>query len=146
MEFFIFNMFNNYRNHLLAKESCEKRITQTIHISSNMFNPWTDPERRGRGSGPPPLKNHKNIGFLGNAGPDPLKNHKAIKPASNDGPMMARFQCYLEPISTHLLKQQQQQKQFVRGGPLLTKNSGSAHETSHEGFDHAIILLNRNAC
>ena len=32
-----------------------------------------------RGSGPP-LKNHKNIGFLSNTGPDPLKNHKATKP------------------------------------------------------------------
>ena len=26
-----------------------------------------------RGSGPPPLVNHKNIGFLSNTGPDPLK-------------------------------------------------------------------------
>ena len=29
---------------------------------------------------PPPLKNHKNIGFLSNTGPDPLNNHKATKP------------------------------------------------------------------
>ena len=36
----------------------------------------------GRGSGPP-LKNHKNIGFLSNAGPDSLKNLKSIKPAFN---------------------------------------------------------------
>ena len=42
----------------------------------------------GRGSGPPPppLKIHKNIGFLSNAGPDPLKNHKATKLALNVGP------------------------------------------------------------
>ena len=40
-----------------------------------------------RGFGlPPPLKNHKNIGFLSNTGPDPLKNHKASKPAINVGP------------------------------------------------------------
>ena len=26
---------------------------------------------------PPPLENHKNIGFHSNSGPDPLKNHKA---------------------------------------------------------------------
>ena len=32
---------------------------------------------------PPPLKNHKNIGFLSNTGPDLLKNHKATKPAFN---------------------------------------------------------------
>ena len=51
---------------------------------------WADPEGGGggggggggRGSGPP-LKNHKNIGFLSNAGPDSLKNHKSIKPAFN---------------------------------------------------------------
>ena len=35
-----------------------------------------------RGSGPP-LKNHKNIGFLSNVGPDSLKNLKSIKPAFN---------------------------------------------------------------
>ena len=34
---------------------------------------------------PPPLKNHKNIGFLSNTGPDPLKILKATKPA---------FQCW----------------------------------------------------
>ena len=36
----------------------------------------------------PPLKNHKNIGFLSNTGPDPLKNHKAActKPVFNVGP------------------------------------------------------------
>ena len=38
----------------------------------------------GRGS-VPPLKNHKNIGFLSNTGTDPLKNHKATKPAFNVG-------------------------------------------------------------
>ena len=43
----------------------------------------------GGGSGPP-LKNHKNIGFLCNSGPDPLKNHKADKPAFNVGPTSAR--------------------------------------------------------
>ena len=40
----------------------------------------------------PPLKNHKNIGFLSNTGPDPLKNHKATKPALNVGPASARQQ------------------------------------------------------
>ena len=33
--------------------------------------------RGSRGGG---LKNHKNIGFLGNTGPDPLKNQKATMP------------------------------------------------------------------
>ena len=35
----------------------------------------------GQGSGPPPLENYKNIGFLCNTGRDSLKNHKATKPA-----------------------------------------------------------------
>ena len=59
-------------------------------------------------SGTPPLKNHKNIGFLSNTGPDPLKNHKTAKPAFNNGPpfkwrftggpMMTRNQWYLNPL------------------------------------------------
>ena len=44
-----------------------------------------------RGSGPP-LKNHKNKGFLDNTGPDPLKNHKATKPEFNVEPSTARQQ------------------------------------------------------
>ena len=39
---------------------------------------------------PPPLKNHKYIGFLSNIGPDPPKNHKATKPAINVGKLLAR--------------------------------------------------------
>ena len=39
---------------------------------------------------PPPLKNHKNIGFLSNTGPDPLKNRKATKPAFKVGTSSAR--------------------------------------------------------
>ena len=39
----------------------------------------------GPGSGPP-LKNHKNIGFLTNTGPDPLKDQRATKPAFNVEP------------------------------------------------------------
>ena len=46
--------------------------------------------QKGGGTGgpdPPPLKNHKNIGFSSNIGPDPLK-----KPAFNVGPSSARQQ------------------------------------------------------
>ena len=32
-----------------------------------------------------PLKNHKNIGFLGDTRQNPLKNHKAAKPVFNVG-------------------------------------------------------------
>ena len=54
---------------------------------------------------PPPLNNHKNIGFLSNTGPDPLNNHKAAKPDS----MFGRHRHSSEtPIlvvySTHQLK------------------------------------------
>ena len=42
------------------------------------------------GSGPP-LKNHKNKGFLSNSGPDLLKNYEATKPAFNVGPFKWRF-------------------------------------------------------
>ena len=48
-----------------------------------------DPEGGTGGSGPP-LKNHKNIGFLSNTGSDPLENHKATKPAFIVGPSSAR--------------------------------------------------------
>ena len=34
---------------------------------------YMDPEVGTGGTGPPPLKNYKNIGFLSNTGPDPLK-------------------------------------------------------------------------
>ena len=45
-------------------------------------------ESRGGGTWdldpPPPMKNHKNIGFSSNTGPDPLQ--KIAKPAFNVGP------------------------------------------------------------
>ena len=46
--------------------------------------------RGGTGGREPPLKKHKNIGFLCNTGQDPLKNPKATKPAFNVGPSSAR--------------------------------------------------------
>ena len=36
--------------------------------------PWADPEGGTGGSDPPPLKNHRNIGFPSNIDPDPLKS------------------------------------------------------------------------
>ena len=74
-----------------------------------------------RGSGPP-LKNHKNIGFLSNTGLDPLKitnlpsqqsmlghhRHASETPFKwrfAGGPMMARFiYWYLDPLCPHQLK------------------------------------------
>ena len=53
---------------------------------------WADPEGGGTGGpDPPPLKNHKNSGFLSKSGPDPLKNHKATKPAFNVGKSSAHL-------------------------------------------------------
>ena len=50
-----------------------------------------DPEGGGgQGVWTPPLKNHKNLGFLSNTGPDPQKKHKASKPAFNVGPKSTR--------------------------------------------------------
>ena len=69
----------------------------------------------------PPLKNHKNIGFLGNTGPEPLKNLKLpswaiIGPPAkrhftfcwmaNDGPLIVVFG-FLNPSS---LKQKKKKK------------------------------------
>ena len=51
---------------------------------------WADPEGGAGGTDPPPLKNHKNIGFLCNTGPDHPKNHKATKAAFNVWPSSAR--------------------------------------------------------
>ena len=69
---------------------------------------------RGSGLPPPPLKNHKTIGFLSNSGPDPLKNHAATKPAFNAGLtsarqravvlMMAHFKWHLDPPTPNQLK------------------------------------------
>ena len=95
---------------------------------------------RGGGGSGPPLKIHKNIGFLSNTGPDPQKNHKATKPAFNvgqssapasetpfrwhfaGGPMIAHLKCYLDPLSPHQLK-----KKLSNLDHPLTKPSGSAH-------------------
>ena len=40
-----------------------------------------DPEGGGGVRTPPPLENHKAIGYFSNIGPDLLEKHKAIKPA-----------------------------------------------------------------
>ena len=69
----------------------------------------------------PPLKNHKNKGFLSNTGPDPLKITKQPSqqsmwghhwPASEtpfkwrfaSGRNMARFYCYLDHLYPHQKK------------------------------------------
>ena len=67
---------------------------------------WADPEGGGTGGpDPPPLKNHKNIGFPSNIDLDPLRFTKR------------QFQSSLYPIK----------QKTVSVGPPLTKLSGSAH-------------------
>ena len=55
-------------------------ISQFIRYSlrcKSSITSCADPE----GTDPPPLKNHKNIGFSSNIGPDSPKNRKTTKPA-----------------------------------------------------------------
>ena len=109
---------------------------------------WAGPER-GQGSGPPPpMKNHKNIGFLTNAGPVPLKTHKATKPAFDVGPSSARQRnaiamafrwrtddgpfisvLYLDLLSSYQLKMIMIIKNVLKfpPPPLLKIRSRSAH-------------------
>ena len=99
--------------------------------------PCADPEGGQGVRTPPPLKNHKNIGFLSNSGPDPPKNHEATEPAFNVKPLSerqqnaiymalrwradrARLYWYFYPSTPHHLK---------KASPL-TKFSGSAHVNS----------------
>ena len=60
-------------------------------------------QRGGDRGSRPPLKNHKNLGFLRNTGPDPLKNHKATKPEFNVGPSsVSAKRCFAGgPIMAH---------------------------------------------
>ena len=86
---------------------------------------------------PPPLKNHKNIGFLNNICSDTLKNHKASKPALNVGSSWACQQkaismafCWRADDSLLIVvfgsslpssAQNKQEKNVVKFGPPLTK-------------------------
>ena len=70
----------------------KSKCTHSIVPLFEAFVYWDMGGSRG-GTGdpdPPPLKNHKNIGFPSNTGPDTLKNHMATKPAFNIGPSSAR--------------------------------------------------------
>ena len=87
----------------------------------------------GQGVRTPPLKNHKNIGFLSNTDLDPLKNHKLLSQHSimghhwhasktpfkwrfSDGPMMAlnKWYMYLDPLIN------KKNKNIKVGPPLKT--------------------------
>ena len=96
------------------------------------------------GPDPPPMKNHKNIGFLTNTGPVPLKTHKmlghvgpssarqrnaiamAFRWRTDDGPFISVL--YLDPLSSYQLKMIiiiKKRSQIC--APLLKNRSRSAH-------------------
>ena len=58
---------------------------QYISISVYIVRSHARIQRGDRGSGPPPLKNHKNIQLLSNTGPDPLEFSKLPSQHSTSG-------------------------------------------------------------
>ena len=102
-----------------------------------------DPEKGEvvRTAPPPPLKNHKNIGFSCNIDQDPLKitklpsqqsmmghyRHVSETPfpwRADDGPLLVAFRS-----SLHSINNKKQNKIVVSVEPPLTKVSESVHET-----------------
>ena len=66
---------------LLSSPTLRPMITEHFRqVPSFRCMPWADPEGRQGVRIPPPLKNHKNIGFPSNIDP-------ANKPAFNGGPL-----------------------------------------------------------
>ena len=76
-------------------------------VTVHLCKPCADPEGAGSGQPPPPLENHKAIGFFSNIGLVPLENHKATKPAFNLGHYRPVFETPFElcfaggPMMTH---------------------------------------------
>ena len=95
----------------------------------------TDPEEGGGRASGPPLKNHKNLGFLSNTCLDPLKITKL--PASIQCWAIIRVflagwpvdSLFLSPLITPPAPPPppKKKKSIVRVGPPLAKLSGSAH-------------------
>ena len=84
---------SDYSVHMRVVQYHKESHKRTCHPSGykQLYTCHVRIQRGDRGSGPHPLENHKNKGFLNsNTGPEPLKNHKATKPAFNVGPSSAR--------------------------------------------------------
>ena len=91
------------------------------------------------GPDPPPLKNHKNIGFLRKTGPDPLKITKLPSQHSMWGPSSARQRnaismAFRWRADDGLIKEvfgfynpPSIKKNFIEFEPHLKKLSGSVH-------------------
>ena len=72
----------------IQKETYFNEILKNDNVGKNLH--IADPEVGTGGPDPPPMKNHKNIGFFRNTGPNPMNNLKATKSAFNVGPSSAR--------------------------------------------------------
>ena len=100
----MFCQFKNLRKQCRTNADAHYRMGFQ-YIAISVYIGWSHAriQRGVRWSGPPPLKDHKNIEFLSKTGPDPLKFSKFSKlrsqrstlghhrHASEGGPMMARF-------------------------------------------------------
>ena len=120
-----------------------------------------------RGPDLPPLKNHKNIGFLSNTGPDPLKITKLQSQFSTlghhrhasktpfkwrfaGGMMIASLKWYVDPSSPHQLKKCQSSAPsdktvWIRAHTCHISNKTSPHLNNHtDVFSEAQIFKFRN--
>ena len=71
-------MMKNIFNHIMYVTICRFLPSMYMfwvysHCKTLKQSACADPKGGGTGGPPPPLKNHKNIGFLSNTGLDPLK-------------------------------------------------------------------------
>ena len=110
-------------------------MTSTRILCAGLFIHCMRGSRRG-GQGvrtPPPLKNHKNIGFLSNTGPDSLKNQASIQcwasiaRQRNAISMAFRWQADYGPLLVLLYSSLPKSTQKMLD---LTKLSESAHVAS----------------
>ena len=108
--------------------------------------------RGGRGGGggptPPPLKNHKYIGFLINTGTDPLTNHKATKSAFNDSMLGHHGHASETPCEWHFAGGPMMAPKIGRGiailkrlqiNPVYTKLQLLSFYTYLRALDHPIL-------
>ena len=73
----VFLSWTTSKHDIHASPKVNERLVRHLITIQRMLNEFRLAHariQRGRGLGPRPLKNHKNIGFPTNTGPDPLKN------------------------------------------------------------------------
>ena len=122
---------------ILAPNCRLMHITDQFLASHICESSWADPVG-GKGGLDPPLKNHKNKGFLSNTGLDPLTKSQSYQVSTQfwatigtpaGGSMMARLDSLsgicldsLSPLKNN------KKKNVIRVGPPLTKLSESPHD------------------